>query len=678
MSFVFPGFLLALLAIAIPIIVHLFHFRRFKRVFFSNVAFLQQLSDESKKQSRLRQLLILISRVMAISFLVMAFARPFIPAAETNISMRQNAVSVYIDNSFSMDALAQKGRLLDEAKEAARKIVDNYLTTDQFQLLTNDFEGRHQRFVGRDEFLAMLDDVRITSTFRTIGEVLNRQTSLLIESPVEARHAYLISDFQKSSTLTDEIQSDTLAAVTFLPVEAQGAGNIYIDSCWFESPIHIPGQAEVLTVRVTNDSDRALSGQPVRLFIDGIQRTIASYDAAPRSSTDVDLSWIVNEPGLRQGIIEIVDYPVTFDDQLYFSYLVEEEIALLSINDGRPGPFLDALFGKESIFRYEQMPVFSIDYSRFAEFNLIILNGLNSISAGLSAELGNFIEYGGNLLIFPGTSIDFTSYAEFFASIGADSYSRLDTISTRVGMLNDRHRLFTGVFENIPDNIDLPLVNQHYVISRRLTSVGQDLMQLQGGASFFSSRIIGNGNLFLSAVPLNDDFSNFQRHALFVPTLVNVALQSGFDNPLYHIPGRGEPVTLRGVQGAGDDLIILRGIDLEVIPEQRKSGTVYYLYFHEQISNAGNYTLYAGNTPVNAVSFNYDRRESKLATYSVGELASALSDQGLENIQLLAAGGVDFEQSLKEIRMGTHLWRHFLVIALLFLLAEVMLIRLWR
>ena len=59
MQFVYPAFLFALLAVAIPVIIHLFHFRRFRRGYFSDVSFLRQLNDESKKQSSLKHLLVL-------------------------------------------------------------------------------------------------------------------------------------------------------------------------------------------------------------------------------------------------------------------------------------------------------------------------------------------------------------------------------------------------------------------------------------------------------------------------------------------------------------------------------------------------------------------------------------------------------------------------------------------
>ncbi|PLW99845.1 MAG: hypothetical protein C0594_16555, partial [Marinilabiliales bacterium] len=104
MQFLYPGFLYALSALSIPIIIHLFNFRKYKTVYFSNVAFIKDVKKETKAKSQLKNLLILLFRLLTITALVMAFAQPYIP---TNNSMKQNKKEKacrYIENSFSMDA----------------------------------------------------------------------------------------------------------------------------------------------------------------------------------------------------------------------------------------------------------------------------------------------------------------------------------------------------------------------------------------------------------------------------------------------------------------------------------------------------------------------------------------------------------------------------------------------
>lgn len=104
MQFLFPVFLFALAALAIPVIIHLFYFRRFKKVYFTNVKFLKEVKEETSARSKLRNLLVLLMRMLAIACLVSAFAQPFIPQKNTEVEKGTKAVSVFIDNSFSMQA----------------------------------------------------------------------------------------------------------------------------------------------------------------------------------------------------------------------------------------------------------------------------------------------------------------------------------------------------------------------------------------------------------------------------------------------------------------------------------------------------------------------------------------------------------------------------------------------
>ena len=678
MNFVFPGFLFALFAISIPVIIHLFRFRRFRTVLFPNVAFLRQLSEASDKESRLKHLLILISRILAIAFLVMAFARPYIPVDGDDIDPAGNATGVYIDNSFSMDALSARGTLLDEAKERALEIASMYGPADRFLLLTNDFEGRHQRFVSREEFNDMVREIEPSARVRSLDEVMVRKDELFASAPFKNHKTYYISDFQKSTSELSEIDADILIPSLLIPLPAQEEDNLFIDSCWFETPVRLAGEPITLHVRVRNDSKRNLENQPLRLFIDGQQRSVVAFNVAAEGETEVQLSWSAGSQSMQQGYVEIVDYPVTFDDRLYFSYTVSAEIPVLAIEGSGSNPYFRALYDRNELFRYQSMPVFSIDYSVFPDYPLIILNGLDRISSGLAMELQRYTEEGGDLAVFPGLQMDVLSYEGFLRSMGVDVYSRLDTNEIRVSSINELHPLFDGVFEQIPDNIDLPGVSRYYTIARSQISTGMDLLQLQNGLPFFASYRSGAGRVYLSAVPLDDTFSNFQRHSVFVPVMANIALHSGDLQPLYYVIGPDMSVMISGTGSRSADVHTVRRDGFEVIPEQRRVGNQTQLLFHDQIEQAQNYTLYRGEEMVAGLSFNYDRRESLLDAYTPQELERAITDLQLENVSVVDAGDKPLDQVLYELVLGRQLWRLFLIFALVFLLMEVILLRFWK
>jgi len=114
MSFVSPLFLYGLFALAIPILIHLINFRRYRKVWFTNVRFLAEIKQERQRQSHLKQWILLAIRLLIVAFLVFAFAQPYLPSTlNSDKKQHQQGVSIFIDNSFSMDAVGSEGKLID-------------------------------------------------------------------------------------------------------------------------------------------------------------------------------------------------------------------------------------------------------------------------------------------------------------------------------------------------------------------------------------------------------------------------------------------------------------------------------------------------------------------------------------------------------------------------------------
>src|SRR5690606_2500386 len=115
-----PQFLFAFGVLAIPILLHLFHLRRFKTFYFSNVAFLKELDTTSKSTRKVKQLIVLILRLLAFSALIFAFAQPYFPSKAQIDSNKPEVRIFFIDNSQSMSANGVEGELLSQAKNMAR------------------------------------------------------------------------------------------------------------------------------------------------------------------------------------------------------------------------------------------------------------------------------------------------------------------------------------------------------------------------------------------------------------------------------------------------------------------------------------------------------------------------------------------------------------------------------
>lgn len=696
MSFVYPQFLFALFAVSIPIIIHLFNFRRFKKVYFSDIRFLKEVKLQTQNRNRIKHLLILASRILAISFLVFAFAQPFIPLDNVPTT-GVKAVSVYVDNSFSMDNVSKNGILLDESKKIAREIALAHSQTDLFQLLTNDFEGKHQRLVSREEFLTMLDEVIISPAVKTVSEVANRQADILSKAEPKIKKAFIISDFQRSISDAKKIKQDSSIKTTLLPVRANQESNLYIDSCWFDSPVHQLNQPEKINVRVINASEKALDNIPVKLFINDQQKTPASFSIQPNESKVIELSFVVKEAGIQQGRIEITDYPVTYDDKLYFSFNVAKNIAvtgisansLLSFGTGQSGwKSIQSLFGKDSLFVFITADENKIDYSSLPSQQVIVLSELKSISSGLAQELNRFVQNGGSLLVFPSTEPDMTSYQTLFSSLGTNYYLNKDTTNTKVDRVNYESDIFSDVFDKPqgekPENLDLPFVRTHFTQSRSSQTNQEILLQLKNGDPFISKYAFKKGKVYISAVPLNPEWSNLVKHAIFVPLLYKIAINSQSAEELFYTVGRNTYIKANA-KVTGENVFKIREESpsttipqIEIIPESKIVDMEQTIFVHDQIKNAGNYNLFSGNERISGISFNYDRKESNLSRYSPEELKGILDKEGLSNFSLIDVGDKNVSKVLADIGEGKKLWKWCILFALLFLAAETLLLRVFK
>jgi len=688
MVFAQPLFLTALTALVIPVIVHLFNFRKYRKIYFTNVKFIAEIKQETKKRSQLKHILILIARLLAIASLVMVFAQPYIPSSIHQKKLKgSQAVSIYIDNSFSMEALSAGGRLLDEAKSKALEIAGACKPSDIFQLLTTDFEGRHQRFVSRDEFKTLVDEVRISPAVRSLSEVMKRQEDIFSVARNMNPVAYIISDFQRTTSSFINLRADTAISWFFVPVVSAVQNNLYIDSTWFDNPVLQPLQPVRLKVKIRNSSVERLEKLPLQLSINGVQKSVASFAVDPNSETTVVLPFTNNPAGIQAGVLSITDYPVTWDDNFFFSYTLNSAVPVFCINGDNPSPYLNALFASDSTFIFKNSGDKQLDFSSFRQYPLILMNGIKDISTGLKQEISRYVMNGGNIVIFPPENADLSKYNELLSAFNAPLITGLDTVRVNVSELNTESLIFRDVFEKdasgkitLPENADLPKVSHHYIFSRVSASATEDLMKLQNGQPFLTVTKSGKGQVYLSAVPLDERASTFPKNSVFVPALYKIAILSTPSVPLFYSLSADNGIVIGNDSVKNNEVYKIKktGSDFESIPEIRTNGMQIRLFPHDQIREAGLYSVMDGSRVVQGVAFNYDRRESDLHCYTGDEVSAMLKRSDLKYFAVLKGKQVSMAKQIHEINQGTPLWKYFIFGVLAFLLTEILLIRFWK
>lgn len=669
-----PLFLIGLVAVGVPIAVHLFNFRRYHKVYFSNVDRLEELQQETRKQSRLREYLILMLRVLFVIFLVVAFAQPVITRKSQNVKRGGSAISVYIDNSYSMENTGREGQLLETARQKAREIVAAYKPGDRYQLLTNSAQGSEFRWLSREEFLSALDDVQSVPVTVSMSTMVQRQHDFLHTSNADNMHAYVISDCQKSTTDVAMMHVDSLISTTFVPLEGTKASNVFIDTLVFNAPVFYQGSTITASVSIVNSGSDPVEKVPVRLYVKEKERAIASVDIDADSRTTVDLTFVIDEGGVLDGRVEISDYPITFDDQLFFVFNIREKIRALEVDGTAENPSLHRLYVGDSAFDYRAVPMTQMDYSLLSKMDYIVLNELVDVPSGLSQALQSFVKEGGSLAIIPSEKSNVDSYNQMLAQFKAPKFSMWRSGKAQVGRINVGSSLYSNVFEGKNDDLEHPSALGYYKMTADGGTVRESLMSFENGDDLLSMTLVGAGRVFLFAAPLRQEMTDFVQQALFVPTLYNMALYSRPAPAPYAVLNNGQTILLNALEiGEVSRLRDLEG-RVDLIPDIRRVDGRYYLVTHGEITDAGNYRVTTASGE-EGLAFNYSRQESELSYFSGSEIQHLLKDSHLDGYDVIKSPEKSLETIIRAQNEGISLWRLFVILALIALLAEIVVVR---
>ncbi len=672
MSFFYPAFLYALALIAIPVIIHLFYFRRFRKVYFSNVRFLREVKEETSMRSRLRNLLVLLLRCLAVAALVLAFAQPFLPVSEGVLSGRK-AVSIYVDNSFSMGAESDRAPLLQLARDRARDIVGAYGPEDRFQVLDNTFSGRSQRLIGQEEALDAIEAIAVQPESRRLSRVLSRQESALATENTDNRLLYLLSDFQRNVTdLPPAI--DTSLSVNLVPLAAVRERNVAIDSAWFDAPVPLLNQNNLLLVRVRNYGSEDVDNVRLSLVYEGQTKPEGTL-SIPAGDYVTDTVYLtITSGGAGVAQLSITDFPVQFDDVYHLAFRTSDRVRVLNIDaDGSPDRNLGAAL-RLGVFDPAFVSAQAIDYGSLGQYGLVVLTDLTVVPSGLAEQLRQYVTDGGNLLVFPPAAAELGSYNAFLAAFPADELQPYQAQQREVSGVNDGEFIFSGVFENREAPLTLPVTGGNFPLTRYGSRQQEALLTYRDGSTALAKYAIGEGNLYLSAASLDQETNNLTLNAgVFIPMLYKMGISSGRRRPVAYTIGRDEVIETGRRQANAEIVYKLRGPGGEFIPEQRTIGNRVVLGLGGQVPEAGIYDLLIDGEAVESFAFNYDRTESDLTYTPAEELAA------LPNVTVLDAGSqASLTGDIRERNEGRPLWRYFVWATLLFLLAEALVLRFWK
>jgi hypothetical protein len=664
MSFLYPAFLWALTALSIPVIIHLFNFRKTKRIYFSSNRFLRHVQEATTAKRKLKHYLILASRLLFLLFLVLAFAQPIIPASE-QFSTNRN-ISIYLDNSLSMSVpVGEKTSALDAGIGYVHQIVEIFPGDTRYRLLTNDFAPFSNSYKTKTEVLDLLTQVRLSPVSRNINELKERIQNL--SQAQTSSEVFWISDFQQSTTglLTAEVY-DTTQRWHLVPLTFQSNTNIFIDSAYLENPFVVGGEKNTLHVRLRNDGAKAVEQLLVKLSVNGIQTGTASVNIAAKGIAETTFDLTTGLSGVSKATVSFNDYPVSFDNEFYLALNFSEKIRVLEIKSKEGDTPVERVFGNRQVFTFRSFTVSNFNYSLLSEADLVIVNGIDRFDASLSASLRSYVDNAGALFVIPGVNPDAPSYKNLlrmpsFAVVKAVALTELD-------YPDFKNPFFENVFEERSARLAMPQAT-------KTVDWGTDrsaILRFKNEQPYISV-LNQQGKIYLLGSPLENEFTTLHNSALFVPIMYRMAA-SGKKSELKPYYSLNESfISLRIDSIVGEQPLKLVG-EQEIVPAQRKLSDQVVMELPRFTMNAGFYKVSHERDTVGLLAFNLNKYESLLGQFSGKEIKQQLGNP--EGISIFEANSEEaFSNEIKARYLGKPLWKYALILALSFLLAEILLIR---
>ncbi|MCM4157435.1 BatA domain-containing protein [Gramella sp. AN32] len=633
MQFQHPELLYALILLVIPLIVHLFRLRKFQKEDFTNVKFLKQAIQETRKSAKLKKFLILCTRLLLLACLILAFAQPFIPSKK--ISKEDSKVLIYLDNSLSMQARINGSSLL---ASAVNDLYENLNNERTYSLITNSREFYE---VSGSELKQEIQNIDFTSE-KIDFSGLNLKAGSFFRNSTFKNELVIISDFQSNLS---EVKNDSLErnfVITNILLKNANRNNIKIDSVYLEN---IDPENFNLSVKISANYEASPTSVSV---YDGEQllgRNSANFETGEQQL----LNFRLNQDSITNGIVELEDSNIAYDNKIFFSLTRKSPVQIGIIGDA-PSNYLNRIFTKPE-FDIKSYSPNQIDFDVFSNANLLILNEAKNISASLKTNIENTISNGASLIFIPASTSENSNNFGFNFGNKASGQKLITTINYESPLLRD-------IFDEQTQNFEYPSVQENLQLRG-----GRSILQFSDNASFLSAR----DNVYAFSAPINSNNSNFQNCPLIVPIFYKIGLEALAQPKIYYSLGIENTIDVP-VKINNDEVLEISNGEENLIPQQRNYNHKVQISTEQLNLKPGTYKVLQKDLPVGRISMNYDRTESELPYLDMSEFNSTKIHETVD----------DYFSKMKADTEITSLWKWFVIFALIFLGIETLLLKFFK
>ena len=673
MRFLYPQMLWGLLALLIPILIHLFNFRRHKLVYFSNTAVLRSIQQENAKTRKLKYLVTLLLRCLFIAALVLAFAFPYHPEKQLNVNTENTLVGIYIDNSMSMKGQSQRTTLIEDARQSARDLVHKLNPSNRYLLMTHSFEIQNEYPMNQEEMLDQLDRMNPDGSPVLMGEVIDRFEMLCKQHGFANSTLFVYSDFQSNTFDLSAAKADTAMQVVMVPIVPEFKTNLYIDSVWLASPIVQSGLTNELMVRVVNQGDKEVKGIPINFTMNNAMAASTTVDLEKNGTAEVEMQFVVEDSGEQRCSASLTDHPITFDDSYHFVLSVKPSLSVVELGNQ---PSSSAMLFDDEQFHYTLMEPSRFDLTTIAQAQLLIVNESAVMNETLQQALLDAVSDGASLVVFP--SMDDPKNNRYLYNKLGLTLMEIDTNATSVEDLALQHAFFNDMILDLPQHPDFPKVKHH--VRLKTNGLATSLLTLQNSEPMLMMSSVGKGQVFVMATALDPKWSDLADNALFVPMMVKMAFMGGKMDKLAYTIGQDKILVLSDISQEGDRQYLFANSDrsFELMPASEVRNGKVYLYLNDNLPSAGFYDLLINDTLNRVTAWNESRVESKMDFVDSEEANKAFGKASFDVAAVLDTSDFATADLVEAMAHQSTQWKLFALIALLALIGEIAVLRFWK
>ena len=687
MTFLNPFVLFGLAAAAIPILLHLLNLRKLKTVEFSTLRFLKELQKTSIRKLKTQQIILLILRTLIVIFSVLAFSRPTVKSTLPSIGTHaKSSIIIVLDNSLSMDITDEDGNRFSKAKKLTSEILGALEEGDEmaFIPLSSLIKNRKRSFSRNFAWLKEeIDQCSVNPATASLNDGLRAAQGLLDASLHVNKEIYILTDLQQQEIHSLELDSiklfDDKTSVFLLPSSESNNSidqNISIDTAIFISRVYAKDKPVELQTKLYNSSVSDAKGIIVSVLFNGERGAQRTVDIGAGSYINVSLQGIPHTTGLIKGEIQIENDVLESDNHRYFSFIISSapKVALI-------GNQLETDFISISIAPHASLlKSYSANQSasvHFEDFDLLIL--ATTLSQTEMQRIDAYIQNGGSVMFFPSSTESIAVQQQFFSGMGLGPiiFQEFSESNPGICISADRqHPILQGVFKGF--NSESGLGDSPKIIKALCSQAGQSIISMQGG-SFLNEIRRGEGKVMYCAVPPSPAWSSFPFTGL-MPTIIYRSAQYLSAKEVFTLEKTAgqEAIILIPTKSSASSIFTIKdpnGIESDMQAADLPGGMSLQFGKPEM---TGVYGVFSKDkNPITSLIVNQSSKEGHLIYKNLQESMSALKKRLNHPESLLVLNkNESIANSVAKARIGTELWRFFILLALLCAITEMIVAKL--